>query len=61
MGGYSSEIQGLSNILHEREEALRVEVSSEKSTIMVISMNNTSADINMNGENVETVIGSKCI
>ena len=50
IGGASSELQDLTNRLYERARAYGLEVSTEKSKIMVNSMTNTSAEIAMNGE-----------
>ncbi|KAH3775582.1 hypothetical protein DPMN_176987 [Dreissena polymorpha] len=50
MGGTSSELQDLTNRLYEIAEAYEIQVSTEKSKIMVNSTTNTNEDITINGE-----------
>ncbi|KAH3691907.1 hypothetical protein DPMN_192450 [Dreissena polymorpha] len=47
MGGASNKLQDLNNRLYERAGAYVMQVSTEKSKIMVKSTANTSADINL--------------
>ncbi|KAH3894593.1 hypothetical protein DPMN_018750 [Dreissena polymorpha] len=55
MSGTSSELQDLTHILYGRAGAYGIEVSMEKSKIMVKSTTNTSADITMNGQKQKEV------
>ncbi|KAH3818889.1 hypothetical protein DPMN_120617 [Dreissena polymorpha] len=55
MSGTSSELQDLTHILNGRAGAYGIEVSMEKSKIMVKSTTNTSADITMNGQKQKKV------
>ena len=55
MGGSKQELQNLTNRLSERANAYGMEVSTEKSKVMVNSTNNDSTEINMNGEVLEEV------
>ena len=55
MGGSNGEFQDLINRLIDRAMAYGMEVSKEKSKIMTNSMSNISADISMNGQNLEEV------
>ena len=57
MGGSNGELQDLTNRLVDRATAYGMEVSTEKSKIMTSSTNNISADINMNCQKLEEVIG----
>ena len=52
MGGSNGELQDLTNGLADRATAYGMEVSTEKSKIITNSMNNISADISMNGQNL---------
>ena len=54
-GGSDDEPQYLTNRLEERATAYGMEVSAEKIKVMTNSMNNISADICMNGQNLEGV------
>ena len=51
MGG-SNELQDLTNRLTDKARLYGMEVSTEKSKIITNSMNNISADISMNGQNL---------
>ena len=53
MGGSNSE--DLTNRLVDRAVAYRMEASTETSKIMINSTNNISADISMNGQELEEV------
>ena len=55
MAGSNEELQDLTNRLTESANAFGMEVSSEKSKVLVNSRNNASADISMNGEQLEVV------
>lgn len=55
MGGSNSELQDLTSRLASRSRAYGMEVSSEKSKVMVNSANNTPAQITMNGQQLEVV------
>ena len=53
MGGSSGELQDLTNRLVNRSTIYGMEVSTEKSKIMTDSTHNVSADISINGQNLE--------
>ena len=53
--GSCSERQNLTNRLVDRAVAYRMEASTETSKIMINSTNNISADISMNGQELEEV------
>ena len=55
MGGSNSELQYLTNRPVDRATAYGMEVSTEKSKIMINIMNNISADICMNGQKLGEV------
>ena len=55
----SDVFQDLTNRLLDRATAYRVEVSTEKSKIMINSTNNIRADISMNGQKLEDVTSFK--
>ena len=55
MGGSNQELQDLTDRLTARSGAYGMEVSSEKSKVMVNSANNTPAQIHMNGQQLEEV------
>ena len=55
MAGSNTELQDLTSRLEKRAGAYGMEVSSEKSKIMVNSANNTPAQISMNGQQLEEV------
>lgn len=55
MGGSNSELQDLTNRLARSAGAYGMEISSEKSKVMVNSANNTPAEISMNGQQLEEV------
>ena len=55
MGGSNTELQDLTNRLTERAGAYGMEVSTEKSKVMVNSTSNTTAQIYMNGQELEVV------
>ena len=55
MGGSNGELQDLTNRLVDRATANGMEVSTEKNKIMTNSTSNISADISMNGQNLEEV------
>jgi hypothetical protein len=59
MGGSNDELQDLTNRLADRAGAYGMEVSTEKSKVMVNSSNDTKADITMNGEKLEEVTNFK--
>ena len=59
MGGSEGELQDLTNRLIDRAVAYGMEVSTEKSKIMMNSTNNTSADISMDGRKVEGMTSFK--
>ena len=59
MGGSSKELQDLTNSLVAKAGDYGMEVSTEKSKVMVNSTNNISTNINMNGEQLEEVISFK--
>lgn len=59
MGGSNQELQDLTSRLVERAGAYGMEVSSEKSKVMVNSANNTNAQISMNGQQLEEVAAFK--
>ena len=59
MGGSNNELQDLTDRLERRAGAYGMEVSSEKSKVMVNSANNTAAQINMNGQQLEEVAAFK--
>ena len=48
MGGSNGKLQDISNRLVDKTRAYGMEVSTEKSKIMINSRNNIRADINMN-------------
>ena len=50
MGGSNGELQDLTNRLVDRATAYGMEVSTQKSKIMTIIMNNISADTSMNSQ-----------
>ncbi|KAH3790347.1 hypothetical protein DPMN_168545 [Dreissena polymorpha] len=53
MADTNSKLKDLTNGLYERERTYGMEVSTEKSTIMVNRTTNNSADINMNCKKLE--------
>ena len=53
MGGSSGELEVLTNSFVGRAVAYGMEVSGENSKIMTNSMNNTNADISVNGQKLE--------
>ena len=53
MGGSNNELQDLTNRLADTSGAYGMEVSCEKSKVMVNSANNTAAQITMNGQQLE--------
>lgn len=55
MAGSNNELQVLTTRLEESAGAYGMEVSHEKSKVLVNSMNDTSADITMNGQKLEEV------
>ena len=55
MGGSNRELQDLTDRLTDRAGAYGMEVSTEKSKIMVNSTRNTAAQISMNGQQLEVV------
>ena len=55
MGGSNNELQDLTNKLERSTSAYGMEVSTEKSKVMVNSRSNTTADITMNDELLEVV------
>ena len=55
MDGSNGELQDLTNRLVDEAKAYGVEVSTEKSKIMINIMNNISADICMNGQKLGEV------
>ena len=55
MGGSNQELQDLTDRLTARSSAYGMEVSSEKSKVMVNCANNTPAQIHMNGQLLEEV------
>ena len=55
MGGTNNELQDLTNKLANRANAYGMEISAEKSKIMVNSTDDISANITMNGEPLEEV------
>ena len=55
MGGSNSELQDLTDRLARRSDAYGMEVSSEKSKVMVNSINSSTANITMNGQQLEEV------
>ncbi|KAH3699738.1 hypothetical protein DPMN_074700 [Dreissena polymorpha] len=60
MGVFSCcELQDLTDRLYDMTEVYEVDVSTEKSRIIADSMNNTCADITMNGEKLEDVTSFK--
>ena len=59
MGGSNYELQALTNRLVHRAMAYKIENSTEKSKIVTNSTNNLSADIGMNGQELEDVTSSK--
>ena len=59
MGGTNGELQDLTNKLVDRAGAYGMEVSTEKSKVMVNSTNTISANITMNGETLEEVSSFK--
>ena len=66
MGGSSGEPQDLTNRLEDRATAYGMEVGTERSKIVTNSTNNISADICMNGQQLEKVtsfmyLGAICL
>ena len=61
MGGSSNELQDLTNILVARVSAYGMEVSTEKSKVMVNGTNEISVNITMNGESLKEVTVFKCL
>jgi len=59
MGGSNQELQALTNSLVDRAGAYGMEVSTEKSKVMVNSTNNSSANIIMNGKILQEVASFK--
>ena len=59
MGGSNTELQDLTNKLATTASAYGMEVSSEKSKVLVNSTSNISANITMNGEPLEEVTSFK--
>ena len=59
MGGSNKELQDLTNKLVERAGAFGMEVSSEKSKVMVNSTNDISVNITMNSDHLEEVTAFK--
>ena len=59
MGGSSGELHDFTNMLIDRARASRMEVSTERSNIMINSTNNISADISINGQSLEEVTNLK--
>ena len=59
MGGSNTELQDLTNRLVTRASAYGMEVSTEKSKVMVNSTTNISANITMNGDPLEEVTSFK--
>ena len=59
MGGSNEELQILTDKLVERSGAYGMEVSAEKNKVMVKSVNNISADITMNDQQLEEVTAFK--
>ena len=59
MDGGNGEFQDLTNRLVDRTKAYGMEVSTGKSKIMTNSMNNISADVIMNGQDLEEVTSFK--
>mgnify|MGYP006273469667 CR=1 FL=1 len=55
MGGSNKELQNLTNRLVDRADAYGMEVSTEKSKVLVNSANDTTAQIYMNGQQLEEV------
>ena len=55
MGGSNGELQDLTNRLVDRASTYGMGVSTEESKTMTDSTNNISADISMNGKNLEEV------
>ena len=58
MDGSNGELQDLTNRLVDEAKAYGVEVSTEKSKIMINSTNNISADISTNSQKLEEVTSS---
>ena len=59
MAGSNQELQDLTNSLASSASAYGMEISTEKSKVMVNSVNNTPANITMNGETLEVVTSFK--
>ena len=59
MGGRSGELLDLIIRLVDRATACELEVSAEKSKIVINSTNNIGADVSMNGRNLEEVTSFK--
>ena len=59
MGGSNGDLQDLTNTLVDRATAYGMVVSTEKNKIMTNSTNNISADISMEGQNLDEVTSFK--
>jgi len=55
MGDSNSELQDITNRREDRAGAYGMEISTEKSNVMVSITKNISANITMNGETLEEV------
>ena len=61
IGGSSGELQDLTNRLVDKARAYGMEVSTEKNNVMIISTNNISTDISINGQKLDKVTSFKYV